>query len=249
MGKSFNQWDVGERNARLDELAELHKLTALEVRIPNFRAILFPENLRRFKIFLGEVWYSWDGSFESSKRMKLKLQGASIKSDDSVKKLLKETEDLYLEGLNGVENLVCELDDEGFRHLKCLNVENAPDIRCIFNPAGRLLPSHLFPTLEVFFYLIPCFFSNTPLPISPPLARLSLPPPSPSPPFPSHSPLAPPPRLASPSQSPAPSPYSFLLELRPLLFTPYSLPIWPNRRREYAPWLNSRAASSTFLKY
>ncbi|GKV49337.1 hypothetical protein SLEP1_g56093 [Rubroshorea leprosula] len=153
MGNSFNQWDVEEGNARLDELAELHKLTALEVRIPNFRAILFPENLRRFKIFLEElepeVRYPWDGSFESSKRMKLKLQGASIKSDYSVKKLLKKTEDLSLQGLNGVENLVCELDDEGFQHLKCLHVQNAPDIRYIFNPAGRLLPSHVFPILEV----------------------------------------------------------------------------------------------------
>ncbi|GLU19542.1 hypothetical protein SLE2022_357880 [Rubroshorea leprosula] len=149
MGNSFNQWDVGEGNARLDELAELHKLTALEVRIPNFRAILFPENLRRFQIFLGEVWYFWDRSFESSKRMKLKLQGASIKSDESVKKLLTKTEDLSLQGLNGVENLVCELDDEGFQHLKCLHVRNAPDIQHIFNPAGRLLPSHVFPILEV----------------------------------------------------------------------------------------------------
>ncbi|GKV49338.1 hypothetical protein SLEP1_g56094 [Rubroshorea leprosula] len=151
MGDSFNQWNVEEGNARLDELAVLHKLTALEVRIPNFRAILFPENLRRFKIFLGEVevWYPWEGSFESSRRMKLKLQGASIKSDDSLKKLLKKTEELCLQGLNGVENLVCELDDEGFQHLKSLCVEDAPDIRCIFNPAGRLLPSHVFPILEV----------------------------------------------------------------------------------------------------
>ncbi|GLT95549.1 hypothetical protein SLE2022_132250 [Rubroshorea leprosula] len=149
MGNSFDEWDVGEGNARLDELAELHKLTALEVCIPNFRAILFPENLRRFKIFLGEAWYSWDGSFESSKTMKLKLQGASIKSDDSVKKLLKKTEDLFLEGLNGVQVLVDELDDEGFQHLKCLHVQNAPDIRGIFNPAGRLLRSQVFPMLEV----------------------------------------------------------------------------------------------------
>ncbi|GLT28354.1 hypothetical protein SLA2020_032940 [Shorea laevis] len=164
MGNSFDQWDgfhgLGEGNARLAELTELRVLTALEVRIPNFREILFPENLERFKIFIGIVsrkpWdnYSWDSnswnsSFESSKIMKLKLQGASIKSNDSVKKLLKKTEELYLEGLNGVESLVDELDDEGFQYLKCLHVQNAPDIRCIFNPAGRLLLSHVFPILEV----------------------------------------------------------------------------------------------------
>ncbi|GKV49328.1 hypothetical protein SLEP1_g56083 [Rubroshorea leprosula] len=159
MGNSFDQWDdVEGRNARLAELTELRTLTALEVRISNFRETLFSENLERFKIFIGIVrrrefsghyyWdsYSWNSSFESSKIMKLKLQGASI---NSVKKLLKKTEELYLEGLNGVESLVDELDDEGFQHLKCLHVQNAPDIRHIFNPAGRLLPSHVFPILEV----------------------------------------------------------------------------------------------------
>ncbi|GKV33279.1 hypothetical protein SLEP1_g41807 [Rubroshorea leprosula] len=107
MGNSFDQWDdVEGRNAGLAELTELHMLTALEVRIPNFREILFPENLERFKIFIGiasrrKSWedyywdsYSWNSSFESSKIMKLKLQGASIESNDSVKKLLKKTEEL-----------------------------------------------------------------------------------------------------------------------------------------------------------
>ncbi|GLU00180.1 hypothetical protein SLE2022_175640 [Rubroshorea leprosula] len=102
MGNSFDQWDdVEGRNAGLAELTELHMLSALEVRIPNFREILFPENLERFKIFIGiasrrKSWegyywdsYSWNSSFESSKVMKLKLQGASIESNDSVKKLLK----------------------------------------------------------------------------------------------------------------------------------------------------------------
>ncbi|GKV45638.1 hypothetical protein SLEP1_g52699 [Rubroshorea leprosula] len=162
MGNSFDQWDDEEgRNAGLAELTELHMLTALEVRIPNFPETLFPENLVRFKIFIGiasrrESWeyrywdsYSWNSYFESSKMMKLKLEGASIKSNDSVKKLLKKTEELYLEGLNGVESLLEELDDEGFQHLKCLHVQNAPDIRHIFNPAGGLLPSHVFPILEV----------------------------------------------------------------------------------------------------
>ncbi|GLT96548.1 hypothetical protein SLE2022_141610 [Rubroshorea leprosula] len=159
MGNSFDQWDdVEGRNAGLAELTELHMLTALEVRIPNFREILFPENLKRFKIFIGiasgrKSWkdyywesYSWNSSFESSKVMKLKLQGASIESNDSVKKLLKKTEELYLEGVQG---LVDELDDEGFQHLKCLHVQNAPDIRGIFNPARRLLHSQVFPMLEV----------------------------------------------------------------------------------------------------
>ncbi|GKV33300.1 hypothetical protein SLEP1_g41825 [Rubroshorea leprosula] len=136
MGNSFDQWDdVEGGNARIAELTELRMLTALEVCIPNFQETLFPENLERFKIFIGIVrrnfWeprsdYSWDSNswnspFESSKIMKLKLEGASIKFDDSVKKLLKKTEDLSLEGLNGVENLV----------------------------SGRLLPSHVFPMLEV----------------------------------------------------------------------------------------------------
>ncbi|GLT26865.1 hypothetical protein SLA2020_019050 [Shorea laevis] len=95
MGNSFDQWDdVEGRNAGLAELTELHMLTALEVRIPNFREILFPETLERFKIFIGIAsrkkfgqdyhWhsYSWKSSFESSKVMKLKLQGASIESND-----------------------------------------------------------------------------------------------------------------------------------------------------------------------
>ncbi|GLT95663.1 hypothetical protein SLE2022_133310 [Rubroshorea leprosula] len=151
MGNSFYQWGVMEhgkqRNASLAELIQLPGLTALELRFLDVQTI--PGKLERYKIFIGDVWNNWDSSFDSSKVLKLQMK-AHIRFDYSIKRLLKMTEELHLEELNGVENVVDELDIEGFPDLKYLYICNAPELHQIVNLRGWG-PFSAFPNLEVLF--------------------------------------------------------------------------------------------------
>ncbi|GLT52107.1 hypothetical protein SLA2020_254680 [Shorea laevis] len=153
---SFHGWEVEEnenqRNASLAELKHLKKLTNLEVCIPDIRMIpkdLFFENLKNFKIFIGSKWEDQYSSFGSSRILKLHLN-ASIDSNDLVKMLLKKTEELHLRELAGVENVVDELNTEGFPDSKRLYVRNAPEVQHIIKSAEGV-PFNAFPRLEVLF--------------------------------------------------------------------------------------------------
>ncbi|GKV51382.1 hypothetical protein SLEP1_g58045 [Rubroshorea leprosula] len=156
---SFNQWDANglgnQRNASLAELKNLHNLVALDVHacdvqiIPEDLLDLFSERLERYKIFIGEVWNSRDGSFKSSKILKLELN-TRITCDHSICMLLKKTEELHLDELKGVKNIVSEFDAEGFQELKYLYVQNAHEIQHIINSVGEI-PRYAFPLLEVLF--------------------------------------------------------------------------------------------------
>ncbi|GKV40195.1 hypothetical protein SLEP1_g47863 [Rubroshorea leprosula] len=155
LGNSFDQWQSDNKtNASLDELGQLENLTALEVRIHDIKMIpvgLFSVELERYKIFIGDVWNYWvDSSFENSKMLKLKLDG-STSFDYSVRKLLNKAEELHLEMLNGVKNVVNELDDHGFQELKHLHVKNDPKIQHMFFNSVMRIRSKVFPNLEVLF--------------------------------------------------------------------------------------------------
>ncbi|GLU09200.1 hypothetical protein SLE2022_260730 [Rubroshorea leprosula] len=110
LGNSFKQWEANglgnQRNASLAELKDLHNLVALDVHACDVQLIpedLFSERLNRYKIFIGEVWNSWDSSFKSSKLLKLELN-TRITFDHSICMLLKKTE-LHVEKLKGVKNI------------------------------------------------------------------------------------------------------------------------------------------------
>ncbi|GKV02495.1 hypothetical protein SLEP1_g14928 [Rubroshorea leprosula] len=141
MRNSFRQWvmeGVNEQeksNASLSELERLPRLTAIEVgiNIPSIEMIninLFRRNLARYVILVGDMWHSWDSSYGSSKMLKLKLD-AKISSEHPVKKLLKKTEELHLQGLSGVNNVVNELDEESFQELKYLFIQDAQNVQHI----------------------------------------------------------------------------------------------------------------------
>ncbi|GKV13683.1 hypothetical protein SLEP1_g24669 [Rubroshorea leprosula] len=151
MRNSFVQWAEGieeheNQNASLAELQPLLLLTSIELHvICNIQKIpggLFSENLARFKVFLGDRWNHWSSSWGVSKLLKLKPD-ARISSHHSVRKLLKKTNELHLEGLIGVKNVVNELDNDGFQELKCLFVQDALEIQHIIS----VKPA--FPVLEV----------------------------------------------------------------------------------------------------
>ncbi|GLT43762.1 hypothetical protein SLA2020_176930 [Shorea laevis] len=142
MRNSFDQWAEGVKEqekeiASLSELKQLTNLKVIEVRINScniqmMEEDLFSENLARYKIFEGNVRHFWDSSYGSSKILKLKLD-AKISSKHSVKKLLKKTEELHLQGLSGVNNVVNELDEEGFQELKYLFIQDAQNVQHIIN--------------------------------------------------------------------------------------------------------------------
>ncbi|GKU88241.1 hypothetical protein SLEP1_g2527 [Rubroshorea leprosula] len=156
LGSSFDRWEHEEHenqeNASVAELKHLKELTALEVRIPDAQMIpigLFSEKLTRHKIFLGYEWNNWTSSFESSRIVKLQLK-AYINFDYSIKRMLKMTEELHLEELNGVNNVVDEFNSEGFKHLKYLDVRNAAEVQQIVK-SEEGVPFNAFSSLENLF--------------------------------------------------------------------------------------------------
>ncbi|KDO39424.1 hypothetical protein CISIN_1g037941mg [Citrus sinensis] len=130
MGNSFTHWEVeGQNNASLAELNQLSRLTTLEMLILDAQVMpreLFSLGLERNKIFLGDVW-SWTGKYETSRTLKLKLDNRMY-LEHGIKMLLRRTEDLHLDKLNGLQNVLHELDGEGFPRLKHLLVQNASEI-------------------------------------------------------------------------------------------------------------------------
>ncbi|KAJ0098325.1 hypothetical protein Patl1_22018 [Pistacia atlantica] len=137
MGNSFLQWEVkgvdnqGQRNASLGELKQLSNLTALHLHIQDARVMpqdLFFKKLKSYKIFIGDKW-KWSGKCDlsTSRTFKLKINN-SIYLGPGIKTLLKMTEDLSLKEMNGVRNVLYELDMDGFPHLKHLLVKAALEL-------------------------------------------------------------------------------------------------------------------------
>ncbi|KAJ6380306.1 hypothetical protein OIU76_016881 [Salix suchowensis] len=134
MEDSFLQWgveglDSGRNNASLAELKYLPYLSTLYLHITDPMILpkdFFSEKLERFNIFIGEGW-KWSGKRETSIIMKLKIN-AGIQSEEGIQMLLKKTEDLHLDGLEGVRSVSYELDGQGFQRLKHLHIQNSLEI-------------------------------------------------------------------------------------------------------------------------
>ncbi|XP_061989739.1 disease resistance protein At4g27190-like isoform X3 [Rosa rugosa] len=132
MGNSFNRWE-GEvvisserRNASLDELKHLPRLNALQIHIPDSNILpadfLATSNLMRFHICIGSAW-KWNDVDGYLNALKLQLN-ASNELHQGLIMLLKRTEDLYLEGTEGVNSsIVYQIGAEGFQKLKHLHLQ------------------------------------------------------------------------------------------------------------------------------
>ncbi|XP_044486362.1 probable disease resistance protein At4g27220 [Mangifera indica] len=154
MGDSIVQWEFegvnnqGRRNASLKELKQLSNLTALYLHIQDARVMpqdLFFKKLKSYKIFVGNIRkWSINSDISISRMFKLNIND-SIHLGHGVKSLLKTTEDLSLEGINGARNVIYELSVDGFPHLKHLHVKNDLELSYIINSvAGKIV----FPNLE-----------------------------------------------------------------------------------------------------
>ncbi|TXG46194.1 hypothetical protein EZV62_028308 [Acer yangbiense] len=146
----YDQWEV-EGTASLKELKNLSQLTALQIRIQDANIVpkdLFFQKLERYKIYIGVVdrwrYFSWH---KTSKLLALKTDASSC-VDDGVVKQLKGIEDLYLIGEQGVQNVVHELNRDGFPKLKHFDVESNTDLVYIVNFSKQMEPCVAFPHLE-----------------------------------------------------------------------------------------------------
>uniref|UniRef100_A0A6N2MH75 AAA+ ATPase domain-containing protein n=1 Tax=Salix viminalis TaxID=40686 RepID=A0A6N2MH75_SALVM len=152
MENSFLQWGVEglddrRNNASLAELKDLPCLSTLYLHITDPMILpkdFFSKKLERFNILIGEGW-EWSRKRETSTIMKLKIS-ASIHSEEGIQLLLKRTEDLYLDGLEGVKSVSYELDGQGFPSLKHLHIQNSLEIRYIVD-STMLSPIVAFPFL------------------------------------------------------------------------------------------------------
>uniref|UniRef100_A0A2C9WIT6 AAA+ ATPase domain-containing protein n=1 Tax=Manihot esculenta TaxID=3983 RepID=A0A2C9WIT6_MANES len=149
MSNSFVEWEADGNNASLAELEKLSQLTTLEMQIPDDKILpkhLFSNGrLQSFRILIGDNW-DWDDNYKTSRTLKLKLK-ASIHSGYGIKVLLRETEDLCLDEVREAENLLYDIDGDGFPKLKHLRVQNNYAIQHIIN-STKWAVCDAFPILE-----------------------------------------------------------------------------------------------------
>ncbi|XP_045824892.1 uncharacterized protein LOC123917265 [Trifolium pratense] len=157
MGNTFVNWGdasstAQNKNASISELQKLPKLTTLELQIretwmlPRDLQTVF-EKLERYKIIIGDVWEWSDIVDETSKTLMLKL-GTNIHLEHGIKALIKGVENLYLDDVDGIQNVVYQLNGEGFPLLKHLHVQNNANMKHIVDSQERNQIHASFPILE-----------------------------------------------------------------------------------------------------
>ncbi|KAH9752596.1 Disease resistance protein [Citrus sinensis] len=170
MGNCFIEWEVERANSKrsnasLDELMHLPRLTTLEIDVKSDNILpegFLARKLERFKISIGnglfmhpmsvgQHWFksrprfSINSDRKSLRSLKLKLDFMDICS----MKLqgINNVEYLWLDKLQGIENVLFNLDTEGFSQLKLLWVQNNPDVFCIVD-SREMVACDAFPLLE-----------------------------------------------------------------------------------------------------
>ncbi|KDO36776.1 hypothetical protein CISIN_1g048566mg, partial [Citrus sinensis] len=170
MGNCFIEWEVERANSKrsnasLDELMHLPRLTTLEIDVKNDSILpegFLARKLERFKISIGnesfmppkcvrQDWFQSQPHFsinsdrKSLRALKLKLDFMDICS----MKLqgINNVECLWLDKLQGIGDVLFNLDTEGFSQLKLLWVQNNPDIFCIVD-SREMVACDAFPLLE-----------------------------------------------------------------------------------------------------
>ncbi|CAJ2640456.1 unnamed protein product [Trifolium pratense] len=157
MGNTFVNWEdasstVQNKNASISELQKLPNLTTLELQIretwmlPRDMQTVF-EKLERYKIAIGDVWKWSDIVNGTSKTLMLKL-GTNIHLEHGIKSLIKGVENLYLDDVGGIQNVVFQLNVEGFPLLKHLHIQNNANMKYIVDSQERNQIHVFFPSLE-----------------------------------------------------------------------------------------------------
>lgn len=149
---SFTRWqpegEVEQNNARLSELNKMSHLNNIDILVPD--ASLLPEelpfkNLVKYRIHIGE--WDWLEEYKESRTLMLKLDTRNLLLGEWIQVVMRGTQDLYLDGLEGLKRSVHELCIEGFQELKHLHVQNSSSIQYIVR-STEWLPFQAFPSLE-----------------------------------------------------------------------------------------------------
>jgi Leucine-rich repeat (LRR) protein len=157
MGNTSINWEdvnstVQNGNASIAELQNLPNLTALELQIretwmlPRDLQLMF-EKLEIYKIAIGNVWEWSDIMDGTSKTLMLKL-GTNIHLEHAIKALIKVVEKLYLDDVDGIQNVFYQLNGDGFPLLKYLHVQNNANLKHIVDSKERNQIHVSFPILE-----------------------------------------------------------------------------------------------------
>ncbi|MED6121459.1 hypothetical protein PIB30_030304 [Stylosanthes scabra] len=155
MGDTSIKWAVEnsdnlDENASIDELRQLSKLTALELQIQEAwmlpRDLMF-DKLERFKIVIGDIWEWADIENVTLKTLKLKL-GTNIHLEHGIKGLIRRAENLYLDQVEGISNILYQLNGDGFPQLKHLHIQNNAIIKHIIDFTERTHIPAPFANLE-----------------------------------------------------------------------------------------------------
>ncbi|XP_039173477.1 uncharacterized protein LOC120286448 [Eucalyptus grandis] len=142
MENSFDRWNAMEQtptNAMLIELNNMKNLYTLHVSILDPSALpedLNVKKLTKYKIHIGDVacWQRHKGS----SILDLKLDPTNdILQKRYIRTLLGKTDNLFLDGLNGIEQSICVLSQEAFPNIKHLHVQSSPSIHYVLQS-----PSH-----------------------------------------------------------------------------------------------------------
>jgi len=144
------------QNSFLFELKNLHHLKVVDLSIPCVSIVpnhLFFDKLKDYKIKIGDFEMFPNGEFripnmhEELKFLALQLEdGTDIHSQKGIKLLFKTVQSLLL-GKVGVQNVVKELNVDGFPDLKHLSIINNTDVKYV-NSTELSNCVNVFPNLE-----------------------------------------------------------------------------------------------------
>ncbi|KDO38228.1 hypothetical protein CISIN_1g047733mg [Citrus sinensis] len=145
------------RNASLDELNNLSKLTSLEILIEDEktlpRDLSFFKMLQRYSILIGDQW-AWDSpSDDISGIFQLTVaSGANICLNGGHIMQLKGIKELCLGGSLDMKSVLYGSHGEGFPQLKHLEVVENSNLLCVVDTVDRATaPTTAFPVLESLF--------------------------------------------------------------------------------------------------
>ncbi|KAI9112297.1 hypothetical protein K1719_016820 [Acacia pycnantha] len=155
MGNASIKWEEESsamqnmKSKSLIELGCLTSLTTLEIHIReawiSSMDMMF-DKLERYKVVIGDKW-EWSSNKRTSRLLKLKL-GTSIHLEPGIKALIKRVEDLYLDEVDGISDVLLDLQGKGFPQLKLLHIQNNGQVQHIINTTERNETHVLFPELE-----------------------------------------------------------------------------------------------------